>query len=144
MDMLHNLFKKVKNQRGVTLIELLAVIIILGIIAAIGVPAILNSKKDAETSKGQANASIISEAAHRHIFDTQIYSAGSAPTTGQFNMASILTESNIVVPPGGSVTEGSTAGDATTPDPVETATFNDGTGTYTLHIDTGNCTYAHN
>jgi type IV pilus assembly protein PilA len=43
--------KKLKDQRGLTLIELLAVIVILGIIAAIAIPSIgniiTNSKKDA-------------------------------------------------------------------------------------------------
>ena len=43
--------ERLKNQKGLTLIELLAVIVILGIIAAIAIPSIggiiHNSKKDA-------------------------------------------------------------------------------------------------
>ncbi|QSB49905.1 prepilin-type N-terminal cleavage/methylation domain-containing protein [Parageobacillus toebii] len=52
----------VKNERGLTLIELLAVIVILGIIVAIAIPAIGaiidNSKKDAHIANAQqlANA----------------------------------------------------------------------------------------
>jgi type IV pilus assembly protein PilA len=49
--MLKALKKKMKDQRGLTLIELLAVIVILGIIAAIAIPSIgkviENTKKDA-------------------------------------------------------------------------------------------------
>lgn len=49
--MLKNLKKRLKDQRGLTLVELLAVIVILGIIAAIAVPSIGNiiakSKYDA-------------------------------------------------------------------------------------------------
>ncbi|MDE3839778.1 prepilin-type cleavage/methylation domain-containing protein [Bacillus methanolicus] len=49
--MLQKLGKRLKNQKGLTLIELLAVIVILGIIAAIAVPSIggiiQKSKEDA-------------------------------------------------------------------------------------------------
>ncbi|ADH98955.1 pilus assembly FimT family protein [Salisediminibacterium selenitireducens] len=50
--------KWLKNQKGLTLVELLAVIVILGIIAAIAVPAIgniiENSRKDAQIANAEA------------------------------------------------------------------------------------------
>ncbi|OCA91261.1 hypothetical protein A8F94_05215 [Bacillus sp. FJAT-27225] len=55
--MFKSLKKKIKDQRGLTLIELLAVIVILGIIAAIAIPAIGglidNTKKDAHIANAQ-------------------------------------------------------------------------------------------
>jgi type IV pilus assembly protein PilA len=49
--------KKLKDQRGLTLVELLAVVVILGIISAIAVPSIGglidNSKKDAHVANAQ-------------------------------------------------------------------------------------------
>ncbi|EIJ79046.1 hypothetical protein PB1_15849 [Bacillus methanolicus PB1] len=54
--MLQKLRKRLKNQKGLTLIELLAVIVILGIISAIAVPSIgglINkSKSDATVAEG--------------------------------------------------------------------------------------------
>jgi len=62
-----NLFKHLSSQRGVTLIELLAVIVILGIIAAIAVPAVLTQINEAETGAQDATDKVIVDAADRYF-----------------------------------------------------------------------------
>ncbi|WP_017186710.1 type II secretion system protein [Alkalibacillus haloalkaliphilus] len=52
-----------KNQKGITLVELLAVIVILGIIALIAVPAIANVIEDSRYDSVKATAINIIEAA---------------------------------------------------------------------------------
>ncbi|WP_082306925.1 type II secretion system protein [Bacillus sp. FJAT-27245] len=71
--MFKNLKKKMKDQRGLTLIELLAVIVILGIIAAIAVPSIggliSKSKDDAKVAEA---LQIISAAKLAHASNSKI------------------------------------------------------------------------
>ncbi|WMT19359.1 pilus assembly FimT family protein [Parageobacillus toebii] len=75
----------VKNERGLTLIELLAVIVILGIIAAIAIPAIGglidNSKKDAHVSNAQQmiNAAKIAVTADKDLI----------PNNGKYTVISL-------------------------------------------------------
>ncbi|WP_077618962.1 competence type IV pilus major pilin ComGC [Bacillus sinesaloumensis] len=81
--------KHLKNQKGLTLIELLAVIVILGIIAAIAVPSIGslidNTKKDAHIANAQQmiNAAKLAKAQNAKIGNedtnytmTELVSAG--------------------------------------------------------------------
>lgn len=59
--------KLLKNQRGLTLVELLAVIVILGIVAAIAVPAIGGVIKKAETDSKESSIQMIEEAANLYL-----------------------------------------------------------------------------
>lgn len=95
MKLFRKLMKRFTNELGVTLIELLAVIVILGIIAAIGIPAVLNSRQDAERSTGLANAQTMTQVAHRLLLNGQMYDSSAASSGGRFNFQRILVESGI-------------------------------------------------
>ncbi|KEO82697.1 prepilin-type N-terminal cleavage/methylation domain-containing protein [Tumebacillus flagellatus] len=132
MVLIRKVLKKLQEERGVTLIELLAVIVILGIIAAIGIPAIMNSRSDAETSTGQANAQTMSQTAKRLIFDGETYATAKDASSDatQYDMAEVVTKSGI------------TAASGTVDNAAGTYTA-DG-GTYTINKSDGTVTYAHN
>lgn len=68
--------KKLKDQRGLTLIELLAVIVILGIIAAIAIPSIGNVIQDSREKAIKAEALQILDAARLYSLENTIPDAG--------------------------------------------------------------------
>ena len=61
--MLQRLKKMLKKEKGFTLVELLAVIVILGIILAIAIPAIGNVIAKSENDAKQSNVELIENAA---------------------------------------------------------------------------------
>ncbi|MCM3758102.1 type II secretion system GspH family protein [Sporosarcina aquimarina] len=61
--------KKLKNEKGLTLVELLAVIVILGIIAAIAVPSIGNIIENSRQKAILADASNAMEAANLYFVE---------------------------------------------------------------------------
>lgn len=63
------MIKQLKNQRGMTLVELLAVIVIIGIIAAIAIPAIGSVIEKSKTKAHKANALLIMDAARLYLTD---------------------------------------------------------------------------
>ncbi len=77
--------KRIFNQRGVTLIELLAVIVILGIISAVAVPSILNQIDKAKTNSDSANLQILQEAVERYAAYNGSYPANLDALTSTAN-----------------------------------------------------------
>jgi len=59
-----------KNQKGLTLVELLAVIVILGVIAAIAVPSIGGIINNTKKSADVQSEALIKDAAERFAYDT--------------------------------------------------------------------------
>lgn len=60
---------KVRNKKGLTLIELLAVVLIIGIIAAIAVPAVSNAIEKSKTNADLANQRLILDAGNRYALE---------------------------------------------------------------------------
>ena len=65
--------KRIFNQRGITLIELIAVILIIGIIAAVGIPVVFNQISSAEDATDVANAAIVAGAVERYALMNNHY-----------------------------------------------------------------------
>lgn len=68
--MLGKLKQKLKDQRGLTLVELLAVVVILGIIAAIAVPSIGNIIAKSKFDASKADAIMVLNGAELYMTET--------------------------------------------------------------------------
>lgn len=67
--MFNTLKKRIKNEKGLSLVELLAVIVILGIVAAIAVPAIGNIIENSRYNSVKADAINVLNAANLYFTD---------------------------------------------------------------------------
>jgi type II secretion system protein G len=67
------MLKMKKNQKGFTLIEVLLVVVILGILAAVALPRFMTTKAETELNTCRANLSAINSAAEEYHFKNDAY-----------------------------------------------------------------------
>jgi type IV pilus assembly protein PilA len=78
--MLHKLRARVQDEKGFTLIELLVVILIIGILAAIALPAFLNQREKAQDSEAKSGARTAQTALETFYTDNQTYTGADKAT----------------------------------------------------------------
>jgi type IV pilus assembly protein PilA len=71
--MLHKLRARAQDEKGFTLIELLVVILIIGILAAIALPAFLNQREKAQDSEAKSAVRTAQTAMETYYTDNQTY-----------------------------------------------------------------------
>ena len=74
--MRNKLKQLMKKEEGFTLVELLAVIVILGLIIAIAIPAVGSIMENADKNTDQATVTLIEDAARLYDVDNEITAAG--------------------------------------------------------------------
>ena len=73
-----NLMQRIRNRQGFTLVELMIVVAIIGILAAIAIPAFLRAVKKSKTSEAEGNVKKMVDGAKTYFTTEQKYSVALA------------------------------------------------------------------
>jgi type IV pilus assembly protein PilA len=92
--MLHKLRARMQDEKGFTLIELLVVILIIGILAAIALPAFLNQREKAQDSTAKSDVRTAQTALETFYTDKQTYVGANKAALVEIEPA--LTNANFV------------------------------------------------
>jgi type IV pilus assembly protein PilA len=102
--MLHKLRARAQDEKGFTLIELLVVILIIGILAAIALPAFLNQREKAQDSEAKSAVRTAQTALETHYTDHQSYQTPIADAAALIAIEPALTNAEALTVSGQSDT----------------------------------------